>query len=131
VNSATHVSAKVADASVLAAMAFRERRADEAMSLLHRATLYEPLLLPFELANIAWKKARREPSRTSAILRQLERVLSTSFIWVPIDHSALFELALRSGLTAYDASYLAVARQVGASLVTFDQGLEAVWTAGP
>jgi predicted nucleic acid-binding protein len=37
-----------------------------------------------------------------------------------VDHDAVFELAKQTGLTAYDASYLWLAQELGAELVTLD-----------
>lgn len=51
---------KVADASVLAAVIFREPRSDEARALLSGAELCEPLLLAYELTSIARKKALQQ-----------------------------------------------------------------------
>jgi predicted nucleic acid-binding protein len=41
-----------------------------------------------------------------------------------VDHDKIVELALETGLTAYDASYLWLARHLGAELVTLDKALE-------
>lgn len=112
-------------------MAFQEGRAREAADHVRDVSLYEPYVLPFELATVAWKKARREPGQTRAIREQLGQVLSMPFIFVSLDHVDVFNLALKTGLTVYDASYLAAARRVGATLVTFDRALQAAWTAGP
>ena len=46
----------VVDASVLAALAFREDRAAEARTLLDGAELYAPSLLAYELVSIARQK---------------------------------------------------------------------------
>lgn len=40
--------------------------------------------------------------------------------WVVVDHVVVLRLALDTGLTTYDASYLYVARTLGLPLVTFD-----------
>lgn len=49
-----------------------------------------------------------------------------------VDEIAVFRLALDTGLTAYDASYLYVAQRIGAPLVTFDTKLQAAYTSlGP
>ena len=42
---------------------------------------------------------------------------------VAVDHDGTLELAATTGLTAYDASYLWLARQLGAELVTLDKQL--------
>ncbi len=44
---------------------------------------------------------------------------------VAVDHDAVVALALTTGLTTYDASYLWLARQLGAELVTLDRQLDA------
>jgi predicted nucleic acid-binding protein len=115
--------AVVADASVLAALLFGEPRASEAVRLLRDADLYEPALLPFELASIARKKARGHPEKREAILRALQIGLSLAVTWVDVDHLAVVELALATGLTTYDAAYLEVAQKLRIALVTFDEAL--------
>jgi predicted nucleic acid-binding protein len=42
---------------------------------------------------------------------------------VAVDHGGALELAATTGLTAYDASYLWLCRQLGATLVTLDKQL--------
>ena len=49
---------KVADASVMAAIAFGEPRADEAGALLDGSDIFAPTLLAYELTNVAMMKAR-------------------------------------------------------------------------
>ena len=95
---------KVADASVLAAMFFREGRAVEAQTLLGAVELYEPALLAYELTSVARKKIRETPDLTDAVVQALEFALSMDVHWVAVDHQAVLRLALRTGLTTYDAS---------------------------
>jgi predicted nucleic acid-binding protein len=45
---------------------------------------------------------------------------------VAVDHAAVPDLAEATGLTAYDASYLWLARELKAELVTLDRKLAAV-----
>ena len=40
-----------------------------------------------------------------------------------MDHQGAIDLAIGTGLTAYDASYLWLSRQLGAELVTLDRRL--------
>ena len=46
---------------------------------------------------------------------------------VEVDHSEALVLAERSGLSAYDATYLWLARRMSAELVTLDRHLAAAW----
>lgn len=117
--------AKVADASVVAARAFGEPRADEAERLLESADLFAPQLLAYELTNVARKKALQFPNDVSAIEQGFRWALMLDIQWVDVDHQAVLALALEKGITAYDASYLYVARSLGAPLVTFDAALRA------
>ena len=118
--------ARVADASVVAAMLFQEPQAQEAVALLKGAQLYEPTLLPYELASVARKKILRYPEQREALLEALELGLRMDIRWVEVDHSAVVALALDTGLTTCDAAYLSVARLVGGPLLTFDATLRSV-----
>ena len=111
----------------MAAIAFEEPRADEAEELLGSADLLAPQLLAYELTNVAQNKARQFPEDLSAIEQGLLGVLSLDIGWVDVDHQAVLALALETGLTTYDASYLYVARSLGVTLVTFDTQLKAAF----
>lgn len=117
---------RVADASVLAAMLFQEPRAEEAHTLLEGAELYEPTLLPYELASIARKKIVRYPEQREALLESLELGLQMDVRWVEVDHAAVVIMALDRGLSTYDAAYLYVADLIRGPLVTFDARLGAI-----
>ena len=119
------MAASVADASVLAALLFDEPRRAEAEGLLTGADLFEPTLLPYELASVARKKIRLDPDQEGPVLRALELLAEVPFRWVVVDQSEAVQLAVRTGLTTYDAAYLWAARSVGAQLVTFDARLQA------
>jgi predicted nucleic acid-binding protein len=114
---------KVVDASVVAALAFEESRSDEAGDLLRDATLFAPQILPYELASVALKKIRGLPSARFGIAAGLRAALLLEIELVPVDPIELLELALETALSAYDAAYLHVARQLGCPLVTFDAKL--------
>ncbi len=115
--------ARVADSSIIAALAFDEPRANEASALISGMDLYAPPLLAYELANIAWKKARFYSDGADKLAADLEDALDMDWHWVEVNHIAILRLALETGLTAYDASYLYVARTHGIPLVTFDERL--------
>jgi predicted nucleic acid-binding protein len=117
---------KVVDASVLGAVVFQEPRLAEAVALLQGAELYAPTLLAYELASIARKKALLNPPSAPDLLANLEDAQAMDIRWMEVNHPAVVRLALDTGLTTYDASYLYVARHLGLVLVTFDQRLQAV-----
>ena len=114
---------KVVDASVLGAVVFGEPRANEARLLIAGADLYEPVLLAYELASIARKKIGLYPDQKDVILLALEESLGMAIHWVDLVHPTVVDLALETGLTTYDASYLYSARFLGMPLVTFDRKL--------
>jgi len=117
--------AKVLDASVLGALIFGEPRAKEALSLLEGAELYAPPLLAYELTSVARKKALKYPQLRERISEALEIGLSLDINWTEVDHLEVSRLALETGLTTYDASYLYLARSLGVPLLTFDERLAA------
>lgn len=117
------IPVKVADASVLSAWVFRESRAEEAGALLDGIQLREPTLLGYELTSVARKKSLRYPDRAHFIARALEVALRLDIVWVEVDHADVLRLALSTGLTSYDATYLSLARALGVPLVTFDTRL--------
>jgi len=115
--------ARVVDASVLAAWCFREPRASEALGFLQGSDLYAPVLLAYELTSIARRKATVYLQRLDVLTEALEIALALPIHWIEVDHVAVLRLALDVNLTTYDASYLYLARALGASLATFDQRL--------
>ena len=56
---------KVADTSVIAAIAFKESRAHEARALLGSSVIVAPTLLGYELANVARTKSLKAPHKES------------------------------------------------------------------
>ena len=116
---------KVLDASVLGALIFGEPRAKEALSLLEGAELYAPPLLAYELTSVARKKALKYPQLRERISEALEIGLSLDINWTEVDHLEVLRLALETGLTTYDASYLYLARSLGVPLLTFDERVAA------
>jgi predicted nucleic acid-binding protein len=116
----------VIDASALAAIAFNEPGGDMVARRLEGAAVAAPVLLKFELANVAWKKIRRQPGNQRRILQALAEALgpSTGVGWMEVDARDAAMLAIATGLTAYDATYVWLAGMLGAELVTLDRRLE-------
>ncbi len=113
----------VVDSSVFAAIAFDELNADEALALVEGFEFYAPYLLTFEVTNIAWKKVNQNPSERLGIFEALNVALSTVISWKEVDFEETLRLALETGLTAYDASYLYLAQTLDTPLATFDRKL--------
>jgi predicted nucleic acid-binding protein len=117
------IAVKVVDASALAALLFAEPEADAVARQLGDSRLVAPALLGFELADVCLIKARRHPEQQSALTAAFELRHQLSIEEVAVDHDDTLALAARTRLTTYDASYLWVARQLGAELVTLDRQL--------
>lgn len=117
----------VVDASALAAIAFNEPRASEIADRLQSCRVAAPYLLRFEMANIACKKIRRRPEQAAAIVESMTDALGedVSIAFMDVDAGDVLLVALDTGLSAYDASYLWLAGSLGADLVTLDERLAA------
>ena len=83
------------------------------------ARLVAPSMRGFELANVCLIKARRHPEQREALTAAFRLGVKEA----PVDHDGTLEVAAVTGLTAYDAGYLWLARQLGAELVTLDRQL--------
>jgi predicted nucleic acid-binding protein len=112
----------VVDASAFAALAFQEPLGAAVRDRLNGATVFAPTLLRYELANTAWKKARRQPADAPKILGALTLALGGAWgiVWQDVQPADVVLVAEATGLTAYDASYLWLAGSLGADLVTLD-----------
>jgi predicted nucleic acid-binding protein len=114
----------VVDCSVLAAVLFQEPLRDEALRSMIGKTLHAPALVDSEIANVAVKKIRGGVS--SAIVGDaLDRYAQQVIELHRPDVQAQCSLALRYGLSAYDAAYLWLAGALQAPLATFDAKLAA------
>lgn len=114
---------KVVDASALAALLFGEPEAEDVAAQLDAARLVAPALLGFEVANVCLVKARRHPDQAAALRAAFRLRARLGVEEVAVDQDEVLELAAATGLTAYDASYLWLARRLGADLVTLDRRL--------
>lgn len=115
--------AKVVDASALAALVFGEPDADAVAARLGDGPLFAPSLLRYELASVARKKLERHPGQAEALLEALGLFDELDCEEIDVEPRDLLESARASGLTAYDAAYLWLARELSAELVTLDREL--------
>lgn len=112
---------KVIDASAMAALAFAEPDADIVLDAIDGHRLHAPELLAFELMNVAWKRSRKQAAATHLFLESLEILDELGVQYRGVDRRRVVELGLATGLTAYDASYVWLARSLGLPLVTLDR----------
>jgi predicted nucleic acid-binding protein len=104
------MAVKVVDASASGALLFGEPDGAAVAGRLRAATLIAPALLPFEVANICIKKMRRHPEQRDALMVAFGMLDEMKVGIVEVDQGEALILAERSGLTAYGASYLWLAR---------------------
>lgn len=114
---------RVVDASALAALLFGEPEAEVVAERLGEARLVAPALIGFELANVCLIKSRRHPEKRAMLTAAFKLRGKLTLEEIAVDQDETLELATTTGLTAYDASYLWLARQLGAELVTLDTQL--------
>lgn len=101
----------VVDASALAALVFGEAEAIAARP--ERVRLVAPALLGFEQAKVCLTRMRREPAWREALRAAFRLVDRLAVETVSVDHGDALDLAAATGLTAYEASHLWLARALG------------------
>jgi predicted nucleic acid-binding protein len=128
------VSVFVVDASVVVKWFVPEIHSEAARRLLAAAHQYlSPDLLFPEVGNAIWKKVRRgeltaeEGQRLAADISTIA-VETVSTLGLMIDAHAL---AITTGLTVYDAMYLALAVRLKTELITADDKLGRIVAAHP
>lgn len=119
------MAVKVIDASALAAIVFNEPSGAVVADLIRGCELVAPELLAYEMANVCLVKIRRRSAPRDILLAALA-MPGLRVETVTVDHRGLVPLAEATGLTIYDASYLWLARELGADLVTLDRELAVV-----
>jgi predicted nucleic acid-binding protein len=119
---------KVVDASAIASILFEEPEGQAMATLLTGNRLAAPTILDYEIGNIALKKSRRHPALRDAIIAAYDLYLTLPIDLVAVDRADVLALADRTALTFYDASYLWLAHNLNAELVTLDRRLQAAVT---
>jgi predicted nucleic acid-binding protein len=114
----------VLDSSALVALLVDSGELGEwVSSAVDGSTITGPQLLPFEVANILRRQQLAEAiDHTTATLAHADLVALPLKLW---PHTLLADRvwALRDRVTAYDASYLALAELVGGPVITLDRRL--------
>ncbi|HEX4157836.1 MAG TPA: type II toxin-antitoxin system VapC family toxin [Rhizomicrobium sp.] len=115
---------KVIDASAAAAVVFLESKATDIDRRIAGWKLLAPAILTFEMMNVCVKKMRAHPDQRAAILIGFRTYQRAEIELRDVDQPGVIDIADRLKLSAYDASYLWLARHLGAELVTLDARLE-------
>lgn len=118
------MAVKIVDASALAAVLFGEPEAETMVDRLQGYALVVPLLLSFELASICLKKVKRYPAKRTLLLEALELFGQMDIAQIKVNVCEVVTLAEQKRLSTYDASYVWLAQQFGAELVTLDKTLD-------
>jgi predicted nucleic acid-binding protein len=119
----------VVDASALGSLVFGEPSAEKVAHLLSEGRIIAPSLLWFEVASICLKKIRGHPSKKALIIEAFNNARRLDIEIVEVDHLEAIKLALDKGLTTYDASYLWLAREVRAELITLDDTMRKAFSS--
>jgi predicted nucleic acid-binding protein len=128
------MKACVVDASVVAAAFFQETDAKAAKALLASETeLHAPDLIYAELANVIWKRHRRREIDEQEADQLLANILRLPLRITPCSQlaSVALPLALKTGRTAYDCLYLALAVQIKSVMFSSDRRLVNALARGP
>ena len=111
---------KVIDASALCAVLFGEPEGRLVAKRIHDEPLVAPALLAFEVANTCWKKLKRHPDQRAKLLAAHALLPRLQVRQAEVDQAEVVLTAERTGLTAYDAAYLWLARALDVELVSLD-----------
>jgi len=115
--------AVVVDASALAALLFGEPDGPAVARRMEGRPLLAPTLLRYEMASVCVKKIGEDPEQTAGLLSALRLMPRMGIREVQVPTEGLTEVARESGLTANDAAYLWLAREMGAQVVSLDRRL--------
>lgn len=120
--------AYVLDASVLAALYVDDPATEQSESALARVEgdeLHAPDFVMLEVANVLWKRVRREELRPQDAMTAVADLSAAAIHFHPIGSlvAQSLALALSHGFTAYDATYVALATRVGGIVITNDGGM--------
>jgi predicted nucleic acid-binding protein len=116
----------VVDASVVIKWYVPENNYEVARAMRTADTaLAAPDLLFVETASILWKIVRRGEMTASRAIEIIEEIAASPFITISNQSLArdAVDLSVATGITAYDASYVALAIRIDKILITADEKL--------
>ncbi|HEU4723547.1 MAG TPA: type II toxin-antitoxin system VapC family toxin [Gemmatimonadaceae bacterium] len=120
--------AYVLDASVLAALYVDDpatKPSEAALQRIENDELHAPDFVVLEVANVLWKRVRREELHAEDAMAAIGDLSAASIQLHPLSGlvAQSLALALAHGFTTYDATYVALATRVGGIVVTNDGGM--------
>ncbi len=83
-----------------------------------------PHLLAFEIMNGLRSAAMQKRQSTKAVEHLLDSFLNMGILFEKVNEKEVFRFAIRNGITAYDASYVWLAKSKSLELLTLDEKLE-------
>ena len=115
---------RIVDASTIGAVLLVEHESAWVTEQTDGSELIGSAILPFEVGNICWKRLRRSAA-------DADRVMAIWSAWsasLPVrlvmpDPTYTLRLAYETGLTFYDASYVRLAQDYDADLISLDAQL--------
>ena len=117
----------VVDASVMAAVFFREPEAALAERRLSKCKWIAPVLLDYEMGSVFLKKTKLYPRLRTQLEQCYQIFCASSIERIEIPVLSVVPIAEQYGLTIYDASYFWLAEELNVDLFTFDKVLSTVW----
>jgi len=122
------VPAYVLDASVLAALYVDDpatKQSEAALQRIEDEELHAPDFVFLEVANVLWKRVRREELHAEDAMAAIADLSAASIQLHPVSGMVTqsLALALAHGFTTYDATYVALATRVGGIVITNDGGM--------
>jgi predicted nucleic acid-binding protein len=116
----------VIDASAALGLVFPDESVDDErlQHVVRDGQLHAPAIWSFECANALTTAVRRGRMAPAVAVRAAHLLMSLQVEIHQESHpSDLLQTAMETGLSAYDAAYLDLARRRGGVLLTFDRGL--------
>jgi predicted nucleic acid-binding protein len=113
----------VADASAVVDLLTREPNAPKIAGLLAAEQAHAPDLIGFEVLSAIRglvRGSKLSPADGLTAMRDFEGLGSRFELWPLLETMSDCAIELRENLTAYDASYVALAQNLGCALVTTD-----------
>ena len=112
---------RVVDASAIGVLLFNENAAPWVQDETFGELLIAPALFAFELGNLCCKKLHQFPAAAEALHRNwMSWNISSPVSLTDVELGGTMQLAREYDLTFYDASYLWLAQDRGADLVSLD-----------